>query len=102
MAKWERALAAKRHDPTAVGRKQIESKFRKIFAEELEFISLKNMKDWYGRYDGVAIKKFEAAWQEYWDSQDWNPRKAPKLSAVGPVNKGYAVCRKDKLKNWLY
>jgi hypothetical protein len=95
-------VAARRRDPTAAGRKQIERKFRKIFAEKLEFISFRNMQTWYGRYDDVAIEKLETAWQEYWRLTDWRPKAAPTLFAVGPVRNGYAVGRADKKNNWLY
>jgi hypothetical protein len=66
------------------------------------FYPSENTQDWFGIFDEVARGKLETAWQEHWDSEDWKPRRAPKLSAVGPIKKGYAVCRKDKLKNWLY
>jgi hypothetical protein len=99
-----RAVAAKQRDPTAAGHKQIQSKFRKIFAGKLEFITIKNMQTWYGRYDNKAVEKLEAAWKEYWGATDWNPGRAPKLFAAGPTTspKGYAICRADKKKNWLY
>ena len=97
-------MAAKRRDPTAAGQRQIQSKFRKIFEGKLEFISIKNMQTWYGRYDDVAVAKLEKAWKDYWGSQDWNPGRPPSLFAVGPIStpKGYAVCRKDMKNAWLY
>lgn len=96
-------MAAKQRDPTAAGRKQIEGAFRKIFDGKLEFISIKKMQAWYGRYDDTAVEKLEIAWRDYWRSMHWKPRSTPKLFAVGPTSspKGYAVGRLDKKKNWL-
>src|SRR4051812_10444927 len=96
-------MAAKRRDPTAAARRQIKGKLQKILKGKLEFISIKNMQSWYGRYDDAAISRLESAWKEYWSGHDWDPGRAPKLFAVGPIStlNGYAVCRNDKKNNWL-
>jgi hypothetical protein len=100
----EAEMAARRHDPTVANRKQIKSKFRKIFDGKLEFVSIRNMQSWYGRHDDVAAEKLEMEWKQFWEAQDWDPGRAPKLFVVGPISglNGYAVGRRDKETSWLY
>ncbi len=97
-------MAAKRRDPTVAGQKQLDGKLKNILGGKLEFISAKNMQNWYGRYDDVAVDKLNVAWKAYWKANSKSTARPPQLFAFGPIAKldGYAVCRADQKGHWSH